>query len=82
MKQKTNGVIAKGIRVHIVLEFDYVESPDCAEADAITESITASTVWLADELDASRCYVDDVTATLWVDNPDNETLYPQRKSYD
>ena len=70
-------VIAKGIRVHIVLEFDYVESPDCAEADAITESITASTEWLYDELDASRCYVDDVSATMWVDTPDNEVLYPK-----
>ena len=39
-------VIAKGIRVHIVLEFDDVESPDCPDADAITERITASTDWL------------------------------------
>ena len=73
-------VITKGIRVHIVLEFDYVKSPDCAEADAITERITASTEWLSDELDASRCYVDDVTATMWVDNPDNEVLYPKEES--
>ena len=70
-------VITKGIRVHIVLEFDYVESPNCAEADEITERITASTDWLSDELDASRCYVDDVTETLWVDDPDNEVLYPK-----
>jgi hypothetical protein len=77
MKQKTNGVIAKGIRVHIVLEFDYVESPDCEQADVITDIVTASTDWLSDELGASRCYLDDVTETLWVDNPDNETLYPK-----
>jgi len=77
MKQKTNGVIAKGIRVHIVLEFDDVENPDCEQADVITDIVTASTDWLSDELGASRCYVDDVTATLWVDNPDNETLYPK-----
>jgi len=77
MKQKTNGVIAKGIRVHIVLEFDDVENPDCEQADVITDIVTASTDWLSDELGASRCYLDDVTATLWVDNPDNETLYPK-----
>ena len=70
-------VIAKGIRVHIVLEFDDVESPDCPDADAITERITASTDWLSDELGASRGYLDDVTATMWVDNPDNEVLYPR-----
>ena len=77
MKQVTNGVIAKGIRVHIVLEFDDVENPDCEQADVITVIVTASTDWLSDELGASRCYLDDVTATLWVDNPDNETLYPK-----
>jgi len=77
MKQKTNGVIAKGIRVHIVLEFDDVENPDCEQADVITDIVTASTDWLSDELGASRCYLDDVTATLWVDNPDNEVLYPK-----
>ena len=70
-------VIAKGIRVHIVLEFDDVESPDCPDADAITERITASTDWLSDELGASRGYLDDVTATMWVDTPDNEVLYPR-----
>lgn len=70
-------VTTKGIRVHIVLEFDYVESPDCPDADEITERITASTEWLSDELDASRCYVDDVTATMWVDTPDNKVLYPK-----
>ena len=73
-------VIAKGIRVHIVLEFDDVESPDCPDADEITEQITASTDWLSDELGASRCYVDDVSATMWVDNPDNEVLYPKEDS--
>jgi len=77
MKQKTNGVIAKGIRVHIVLEFDDVENPDCEQADVITDIVTASTDWLSDELGASRCYLDDVTATLWVDNPDNEVIYPK-----
>jgi hypothetical protein len=70
-------VIAKGIRVHIVLEFDDVASPDCPDADAITERITASTDWLSDELGASRGYLDDVTATMWVDTPDNEVLYPR-----
>jgi len=75
-------VIAKGIRVHIVLEFDDVESPDCPDADAITERITASTDWLSDELGASRGYLDDVTATMWVDNPDNEVLYPKEKAND
>ena len=70
-------VITKGIRVHIVLEFDNVDNPDCDEADAITQNIRASTDWLADELNASRCYVDEVTETLWVDTPDNEVLYPR-----
>lgn len=70
-------VKAKGIRVHLVLEFDNVDNPDCDEADAITHSITASTDWLSDKLNASRCYVDDVTETLWVDDPDNEVLYPK-----
>lgn len=70
-------VKAKGIRVWVVLEFDNVESPDCPEADEISENIRASTDWLSDELNASRCYVDDVTETLWVDDPDNEVLYPK-----
>lgn len=62
MKVKT-----KGIRVWVVLEYDYVDSPDSSLADEITQSITSSTEWLADELDASRCYVQDVTDTLWVE---------------
>lgn len=70
-------VKAKGIRVTIVLEYDEVESPDSPIADTITESITASTDWLSDELNASRCYVMDVEPTMWVDNPENELLYPK-----
>jgi hypothetical protein len=70
-------VKAKGIRVTIVLEFDEVESPDSPTADTITEGITASTEWLTDEFNASRCYVMDVEPTMWVDEPDNELLYPK-----
>ena len=70
-------VITKGIRVHIVLEFDDVASPDCPDADKITDRVTASTDWLSDEFNASRCYLDDVSATMWVDTPDNEVLYPR-----
>jgi hypothetical protein len=69
------GVIAKGIRVNIVLEFDDVENPDCSKADEITDIVTASTDWLSDEFKASRCYVDDVSETWWVDDPKNELLY-------
>jgi hypothetical protein len=64
-------VITKGIRVHIVLEFDDVASPDCPDADKIAELVTASTDWLSDEFKASRCYLDDVTDTLWVEETEN-----------
>jgi hypothetical protein len=66
MPTMTNNVYAKGIRLTLVLEFDDVESPDSPEADTITELITAATDSLADEFNASRCYVFDVAETLWV----------------
>ena len=55
----------KGIRVHVVFEFDDIPDPDCDEASTVEELIRTATDNLADEFNASRCYVDDVTQTLW-----------------
>ena len=60
-------VKAKGIRVHVVFEYDNIPDPDCPQADYITELITSATDQLSDEFNASRCYVSDTTESLWVE---------------
>jgi hypothetical protein len=59
--------VTRGIRVWVLLEFDEVNDPDSQEAIDIAERVIEATDELADDFKASRCYVTDVTKTIWLE---------------
>jgi hypothetical protein len=59
--------VTRGIRVWVLLEFDEVNDPDSQEAIDIASRVADATDELADDFKASRCYVTDVTNTIWLE---------------